>query len=38
MKPLSEIENILGLKVDLVSQNGIKDRYLQSIQSDLIYV
>jgi len=33
-----EIENIVGLKVDLVSKNGIKERYFQSIQTDLIYV
>ena len=34
----NEIENLIGLKVDLVSRNGIKDRYYQSISSDLIYV
>ena len=33
-----EIENLTGLKVDLVSRKGIKDKYYQSIQSDLIYV
>jgi uncharacterized protein len=33
-----EIEEILGLKVDLVSKNGIKNKYLQAIKSDLIYV
>ena len=33
-----EIENIVGFKVDLVSKKGIKDKYLQSIISDLIYV
>ena len=33
-----EIENIVGLKVDLVSKNGIKEKYLKSISSDLIYV
>ena len=33
-----EIEEIVGLKVDLVSKNGIKDRYLEAIVSDLIYV
>jgi hypothetical protein len=33
-----EIEEILGLKVDLVSRNGIKDKYLQAIDPDLIYV
>ena len=33
-----EIERIIGIKVDLVSQNGVKDKYLQVIQKDLIYV
>ena len=33
-----EIEEIVGLKVDLVSRNGIKDKYLKAIVSDLIYV
>jgi uncharacterized protein len=33
-----EIEKMLGLKVDLVSKKGIKEKYLQSIQTDLIYV
>lgn len=33
-----EIENHIGLKVDLVSRKGIKDRYFQAIKSDLIYV
>lgn len=33
-----EIEVIVGLKVDLVSKNGIKEKYLKSIDSDLIYV
>jgi predicted nucleotidyltransferase len=33
-----EMEEILGLKVDLVSKNGVKPKYLQSITSDLIYV
>lgn len=33
-----ELENIIGLKVDLVSKNGIKEKYLKSIDSDLIYV
>ena len=33
-----EIERILGFKVDLVSKKGIKDKYLQAIDSDLIYV
>ncbi|HHN48259.1 MAG TPA: nucleotidyltransferase [Bacteroidales bacterium] len=33
-----ELENIVGFKVDLVSKNGIKGKYLKSINSDLIYV
>ena len=33
-----ELENIIGFKVDLVSKKGIKEKYLQSIDSDLIYV
>jgi uncharacterized protein len=33
-----DIEEIVGSKVDLVSKNGIKEKYLQSIITDLIYV
>ena len=33
-----EIEEIVGLKVDLVSKNGIKKGYLSAINPDLIYV
>jgi hypothetical protein len=33
-----EIEELLGFKVDLVSKNGIKEKYLKAIDSDLIYV
>ncbi|MFP4093898.1 MAG: nucleotidyltransferase family protein [Cyclobacteriaceae bacterium] len=33
-----ELEVMVGEKIDLVSKNGIKDKYLQAIQSDLIYV
>ena len=33
-----EIENLIGFKVDLVSKKGIKDKYYQSILSELIYV
>lgn len=33
-----EIENILDSKVDLISRNGIKEKYYQAIKSDLIYV
>ena len=33
-----ELERILKCKVDLVSRNGIKSKYLKEIQKDLIYV
>ena len=33
-----DIESIVGLKVDLVSKNGIKRGYLSAIDSDLVYV
>ena len=33
-----EIENIVGSKVDLVSKNGIKEKYFNAINPDLIYV
>ena len=33
-----DLEKIVGFKVDLVSKKGIKDKYLKSIDSDLIYV
>lgn len=33
-----EIESLIGCKIDLVSRNGIKDKYEQSINSELIYV
>ena len=33
-----DLEDIFGFKVDLVSKNGIKEKYLKSINSDLIYV
>jgi uncharacterized protein len=33
-----ELEKIVGLKVDLVSKKGIKEKYLISIDSDLIHV
>ena len=32
------IEDSVNVKVDLVSRNGIKAKYLQSIASELIYV
>lgn len=33
-----ELEHIIGFKVDLVSKNGMKENYLKSINSDLVYV
>ena len=33
-----DLENIVGFKVDLVSKKGIKEKYLKSINSDIIYV
>jgi predicted nucleotidyltransferase len=33
-----DIERLLGHNVDLVSKNGIKDRYYQAIKADLVYV
>jgi predicted nucleotidyltransferase len=33
-----ELESIIGFRVDLVSKKGIKEKYLKSIDSDLIYV
>lgn len=33
-----EIESLVGSKIDLVSRKGLKDKYFQSIEQDLIYV
>jgi predicted nucleotidyltransferase len=33
-----ELEQILNHKVDLVSKSGIRDKYLQYVQKELIYV
>ena len=33
-----ELENIVGFKVDLVSKKGVKEKYLNAINSELIYV
>lgn len=33
-----DLEKLMDMRVDLVSKNGIKKRYLQSIEDDLIYV
>ena len=33
-----ELEKILKRKIDLVSKNGVKPKYYQEIQKDLIYV
>ncbi|MCB0807400.1 MAG: nucleotidyltransferase domain-containing protein [Bacteroidales bacterium] len=33
-----ELENLLNRKVDLVSRNGVKPKYLERIKKDLMYV
>lgn len=33
-----ELETLTGLKVDLVSRKGMRDKYFNAIKSDLIYV
>jgi predicted nucleotidyltransferase len=33
-----ELEKLVGFKVDLVSRNGIKEKYFKRIQQDLTYV
>jgi len=33
-----ELEQILNVRVDLVSKKGLKDRYLKSIEKELEYV
>jgi len=33
-----DIEDLIGIKVDLVSKNGIKPKYLEAIKPDLVYV
>jgi len=33
-----ELEDLLGVRVDLVSKNGIKKRYYKVIKPELIYV
>lgn len=34
----NEIEDHIGVKVEVVSRNGIKDKYFKAIEPDLIYV
>jgi hypothetical protein len=34
----NELEKLLGIKVDLVSKNGIKPRYFEFVKEELIYV
>ena len=33
-----ELESLIATKVDLVSRNGIKQKYYQAISKDLVYV
>jgi hypothetical protein len=32
------LESIIKIKIDLVSKNGIKDKYFRQIESEIIYV
>ena len=34
----NELEELLKIKVDLVSKKGVKPKYLKEIQKDLVYV
>ncbi|NVN18077.1 nucleotidyltransferase [Muricauda sp. HICW] len=34
----NELEKLIGLKIDLVSRKGVKERYFKSIEEDLIYI
>ena len=34
----NELEDLVEFQIDLVSKNGIKENYYQSIALDLIYV
>ena len=34
----NDLESIVGFKVDLVSKKGVREKYLKSIDSELIYV
>jgi predicted nucleotidyltransferase len=33
-----ELEEIIKIKVDLVSKGGVKERYMRAIENDLLYV
>jgi predicted nucleotidyltransferase len=33
-----ELEDYIGIRVDLVSRKGLKDRYFRAIKSELVYV
>jgi predicted nucleotidyltransferase len=33
-----ELEDIVKIKIDLVSKNGVKERYMKAIEKDLLYV
>lgn len=33
-----ELEKIVKQKIDLVSKNGVKERYMKAIEKDLLYV
>ncbi|MGB3851519.1 MAG: nucleotidyltransferase domain-containing protein [Tunicatimonas sp.] len=33
-----EIEEMVGMRIDLVSRDGVKPKYLEAIKPDLVYV
>jgi len=33
-----ELQQLLGLRIDLASKNGMKPKYFEAIQEDLMYV
>jgi uncharacterized protein len=33
-----EIEELLGIKTDVISKRSIKPKYLQSVEKDIVYV
>ncbi len=33
-----EIEEMVGMRIDLVSRDGVKPKYLEAIKPDLLYV
>ena len=33
-----EIEDMVGMRIDLVSRDGVKPKYLEAIKPDLLYI